>query len=136
MGSHGGATAEGQTELLEGYGVTLENTGAEIRATMEVENVVPFREEAGEFAGHPIYCDRYAFAADAILLINRIKAHTDFTAEMESGIGKMSVIGLGKQKGAASIHRHGAHGLRNLLPCCLFHGGASADSRRDRAAGK
>jgi hypothetical protein len=117
MGSHGGATAEGQIELLHGYGIVPEVVGAEIRATMEVEQIGTLTgEDAGEFAGQPVYCDRNALTADAILLVNRIKAHTDFSGELESGIGKMSVIGLGKRHGAESVHRYGAHGLRDLIP--------------------
>lgn len=117
MGSHGGATAEGQTEVLHGYGITPEAVGAEIRATMEVEQIGTLEgAEAGEFAGQPIFWEKNALSADAILLINRIKAHTDFTGEIESGIAKMSVIGLGKRHGAESVHRYGAHGLRDLMP--------------------
>jgi hypothetical protein len=117
MGSHGGATAEGQTEVLHGYGITPEAVGAEIRATMEVEQVGALEgEEAGPFAGHPLYRDRNALAADTVLLINRIKPHTDFVGPLESGIAKMSVIGLGKRHGAESIHRYGAYGLRELMP--------------------
>ena len=117
MGSHGGATAEGQIELLHGYGIVPEVVGAEIRATMEVGQIGTLEgAEAGEYAGQPVYCDRNALAADAILLVNRIKAHTDFSGELESGIGKMSVIGLGKRHGAESVHRYGARGLRDLIP--------------------
>ncbi|HLJ57415.1 MAG TPA: hypothetical protein VKT77_20420 [Chthonomonadaceae bacterium] len=117
MGSHGGATAEGQIEVLEGYGITPEAVGAEIRATMEVEQIGTLEgEDAGDFAGQPIYWERNALAADAVLLVNRVKAHTDFTGEIESGIAKMSVIGLGKRHGAESVHRFGARGLRDLMP--------------------
>lgn len=117
MGSHGGATPEGQTEVLHGYGITPENVGAEIRATMEVDLVGTLRgAEAGPFDGHEMWCDRNARAADAILLINRIKPHTDFRNDLESGIAKMSVIGLGKRHGADGIHRHGAFGLKELIP--------------------
>ena len=117
MGSHGGATAEGQASLLLDYGLTPENVGAEIRATMDVRQIgILEGENAGEYADQPIFMDEFACAADAILLINRIKAHTDFSGELESGIGKMSVIGLGKRHGAESVHRHGATGLRDLIP--------------------
>ena len=117
MGSHGGATAEGQTEVLHSYGITPEAVGAEIRATMEVEQIgVLDGDEAGEFAGHPIFWEKNALSADAVLPINRIKAHTDFTGEIESGIAKMSVIGLGKRHGAEGVHRYGARGLRELMP--------------------
>jgi len=117
MGSHGGATAEGQIDVLQGYGIDRDSVGAEIRATMEVEQIgVLDSEEAGEFNGHPIFWEKNALSADAVLLINRIKAHTDFTGPIESGIAKMSVIGLGKRHGAESVHRYGAVGLRDLMP--------------------
>ena len=117
MGSHGGATAEGQASVLREYGLTPEAVGAEIRATMDVRQIGVLRGDgAGIYAGHPIFMDCHAAAADAILLINRIKAHTDFSGELESGLGKMSVIGLGKRHGAEAIHRHGATGLRDLIP--------------------
>ena len=117
MGSHGGARAEGQVEALHSYGITTEATGAEIRATMEVEQVgILEGDSAGPFAGHPVWFDKIAFGADAVLLINRIKPHTDFTGDLESGIGKMCAIGLGKRKGAEGIHFYGARGLRDLIP--------------------
>lgn len=117
MGSHGGATAEGQTQVLQSYGIEMEAVGAEIWATMEVKEVGRLAgEDAGPFAGEPVYLDRNAASADAILLINRIKAHTDFQGEIESGIAKMTAIGLGKQRGAASIHHYGAYGLREKMP--------------------
>jgi hypothetical protein len=117
MGSHGGATAEGQIEVLHSYGVTEESVGAEIRATMEVRQIgVLDGPDAGPYAGQPVFCELNALSADAIVLINRIKAHTDFRGPIESGIAKMSVIGLGKRHGAESVHRHGATGLRDLIP--------------------
>lgn len=117
MGSHGGAVAEGQIEVLAGYGITEETVGAPVRATMEVDEVGRLSgSDAGSFEGHPVFCDRIVKVADAILLINRIKPHTDFQGEIESGIGKMCAIGLGKRHGAESIHRHGANGLRELMP--------------------
>jgi hypothetical protein len=110
MGSHGGAVAEGQREILHDYGITYENVGAEIRATMEVKQVAALED------GYPVYFDCNALSADAVLVINRIKHHTDFAGEIESGICKMCAIGLGKQKGAATIHRFGAEGLRDTMP--------------------
>lgn len=110
MGSHGGATAEGQRGILAGYGIVEDAVGAPIRATMDVVQV-------GELeGGRPLYLDRYAAGADAILVVNRVKHHTDFAGRIESGLAKMCAIGLGKQKGAASIHRYGADGLRSLMP--------------------
>jgi hypothetical protein len=116
MGSHGGATAQGQAEVLHSYGITPENVGAEIKATMEVSPIGELTEEAEGYKGFPVVCDRNALQADAILLINRIKPHTDFTGPIESGIAKMLAIGLGKQQGAERIHHYGAAGLRDLMP--------------------
>lgn len=111
MGSHGGATAPGQIEVLAEYGITEESVGVPIRATMEVVEVGRLDD-----VGLPFYFDKNAHGADAVLLVNRIKPHTDFGGRIESGIGKMCAIGLGKQKGAESIHNFGADGLRQLMP--------------------
>lgn len=110
MGSHGGATAEGQVAVLRDYGVTPESIGAPIRATMEVQQVSALED------GYPVYFDCHALSADAVIVINRIKPHTDFSGEIESGLAKMCAIGLGKQKGASTIHRFGADGLRHIMP--------------------
>ena len=99
MGSHGGATAEGQRSVLEHYGITEETVGAPVKATMEVV-------ELGKTAdGLPVFFDRYAAEADHVVPLNRIKAHTDFNGSIESGLMKMMVIGLGKQQGANLYHR-------------------------------
>ncbi len=99
MGSHGGATAEGQCSVLAHYGITEETVGVPIKATMDVV-------EIGQTAdGLPVFLDRHASEADHIVPINRIKAHTDFNGSIESGLMKMMVIGLGKQKGANMYHR-------------------------------
>lgn len=117
MGSHGGATAEGQSSLLIDYGLTQTAVGADILATMDVVELGRLSgPEAGSFEGHSVCYDRIAHGADAVLIINRIKPHTDFTGDIESGIGKMAAIGLGKRKGAEGIHHYGAHGLRELMP--------------------
>jgi hypothetical protein len=98
MGSHGGATAEGQRDVLASLGVTEESAGCPVRATMEVV-------EVGRLAnGLPVYLDAFAHAADGIVVINRVKPHTAFRAANESGMVKMITIGLGKQKGAESCH--------------------------------
>ncbi len=110
MGSHGNATAEGQIGVLHDYGIHADTVGAPIRATIEVKHVGALED------GYPVYFDCNAFNADAVLVINRIKPHTDFSGEIESGIAKMFAIGLGKQKGAATIHTFGAQGLRNIMP--------------------
>ena len=110
MGSHGGATAEGQREILRGYGVTEEPMDCPIRATMEVVQVGETEE------GMPVFVDRYAYEADGIILCGRVKAHTAFRGPYESGILKMSVIGLGKQHGAEHVHQDGFSDLGRLLP--------------------
>ena len=98
MGSHGGATPEGQTELLASYGVTEKSMGVPIRASMEVEPV----GRTGD--GVEVLCSVEALRADGIVLVNRVKPHTDFQGTLGSGIMKMSVIGLGKRAGAAACH--------------------------------
>lgn len=98
MGSHGGATPEGQTEVLASYGVTEASMGVPIRASMEVRHVGNLRE------GAPVFCSVEALGADGILLVNRIKPHTDFYGAIGSGLMKMCVVGLGKQVGAAAMH--------------------------------
>lgn len=110
MGSHGGATPEGQTAVLAGYGVTEATVGAPVRATMEVVEL--------DRAGLPVpsFVDAHAAAADGTILINRVKVHTSFHGPHESGLMKMATIGLGKQAQALAIHRHGVPGLRDLIP--------------------
>ncbi len=110
MGSHGGATPEGQRELLAGYGITAEAMGVEVRTDMEtlVLGTSPI--------GLPIYFDKNAYGADGIVVLNRVKSHTDFRATFESGILKMMVIGLGKRSGAEQIHRLGLRGMKEVLP--------------------
>jgi hypothetical protein len=109
MGSHGGATAEGQVEILESLGVTEEFCGAPIRSSMEVV-------ELGETErGVPVYMDRIASEADGVVLVNRIKAHTDFRSTIESGLLKMASIGLGKHKQALALHGYGVEGIRDFM---------------------
>lgn len=112
MGSHGGATAEGQVEVLESLGVTEAFCGAPIRSSMEVV-------EVGQTAdGVPVYVDKHAWEADAILLMGRVKVHTDFKSPIgiESGLMKMAAIGMGKHKQALAIHDYGVHGIRDIMP--------------------
>jgi len=112
MGSHGGATAEGQREKLATLGVTEASVGCEVRATMDVVTVgeTPEREV-------PVYADAYAADADAIVPINRVKPHTDFSGDVESGLSKMLVIGMGKQRGAKMAHDWAVDwSLRNMIP--------------------
>jgi hypothetical protein len=98
MGSHGGATAEGQIQVLSHLGITEEAVCAPIVATMDVQPM-------GEMVGIPLFLDRLAFKADGIVLINRVKLHTDFSGPTQSGIIKMMAIGLGNQVGADHYHR-------------------------------
>jgi hypothetical protein len=98
MGSHGGATAEGQIAVLAHRGITEESVGAPIRATMEVTTL-------GEIDGLPLFMNRLAREADGIVLINRIKPHTNFVGPTESGLIKMMAIGLGSHAGAQHYHR-------------------------------
>jgi hypothetical protein len=99
MGSHGGATAEGQVETLESVGVTEERVGCPIRSSMDV-TVVGHDDQ-----GRPIPASDDALEADAVLIANRVKLHTDFTGAIESGLAKMTVIGVGKQRGANAAHQ-------------------------------
>ena len=98
MGSHGGGTAEGQRSVLEHYGITEATMGCPVRATMDVVQL-------GEALGLPVWLDRYAAEADWIGLLNRVKPHTDFVGEIESGLFKMMTIGVGKHRGAVQAHR-------------------------------
>src|SRR5680860_152740 len=100
MGSHGGATAEGQVEVLKSLGITEKSIGAPIMSSLEVIEVDT------TVNGIPVYADKYAVNADGIVVVNRIKAHTEFCGEIESGLYKMMVIGLGKHKGAAVAHTY------------------------------
>lgn len=108
MGSHGGATAEGQTRVLESYGLTGTSMGAPVEASMEVRL-------AGHVSGVPVCTSVKALESDAVILINRIKSHTDFSGEIESGLLKMAVIGLGNDAGAREIHRQGFRRLPEII---------------------
>ncbi|MGB3681888.1 MAG: lactate racemase domain-containing protein [Rubrobacteraceae bacterium] len=109
MGSHGGATAEGQVEILESLGVTEESVGAEIRSSMETV-------ELGETErGTTVYMDRHAAEADGVIVVGRIKLHTDFRSEIESGLCKMSAIGLGKHEQALNLHAYGVEGIKDFM---------------------
>jgi hypothetical protein len=112
MGSHGGATPEGQRETLESLGVTPETVGCEVRATMDTVEVGETPER-----GVPVRFDAYAAAADGVLPINRVKPHTDFSGDVESGLSKMLVIGFGKQTGAKTAHEHAVDwSFRRMIP--------------------
>jgi hypothetical protein len=110
MGSHGGATAEGQVQMLAELGMTEETLGMPIRATMETLEVDRLPD------GPVVHLDANAAKADGILAINRIKAHTDFQGEIESGLAKIIAVGLGKQRGAEAIHVYGPANLGRWIP--------------------
>lgn len=110
MGSHGGATGEGQAEVLAGYGITKQSMGVPVRSSMEVVEL-PQRN-----LKHRIFMDKNAYGSDGVILINKIKPHTDFHSTYESGLVKMAVIGLGKEHGAEAIHQYGVFGLTDLIP--------------------
>ncbi|MDP6556000.1 MAG: lactate racemase domain-containing protein [Pirellulaceae bacterium] len=99
MGSHGGGTAEGQRKIIECYGITESYCGCPIRASMETEVVCEAEE------GFPVHFDRHAFTADHVIVCGRVKPHTGFTGDIESGLMKMMLIGLGKHAGAKVYHR-------------------------------
>ncbi|WML38572.1 lactate racemase domain-containing protein [Neobacillus sp. OS1-2] len=110
MGSHGGATAEGQREVLAHLGVTEESAGCEIRSSMEVVKISELPN------GLPVYVDKYASKADGIVVINRVKPHTAFRGPVESGLMKMISIGLGKQRGAEACHQMGFKYMAENVP--------------------
>lgn len=138
MGSHGGATVEGQMGVLESFGITEASMGVPIRATMEVVEI----GETGE--GIPVFMDRYAYGADHIAVVGRVKAHTDFKAPIESGLMKMMAIGLGKQHGADMYHRGALHyGFYEIITsvarvvlerCPVAFGLALVEDQRDETA--
>ncbi len=99
MGSHGGGTAEGQRAIVEGYGMTEEFLGCPIKATMETHIVCQAAE------GFPVHFDKHAWEADHVVVCNRVKPHTNFAGDIESGLMKMMLIGLGKHNGAKIYHR-------------------------------
>ncbi|WP_424009197.1 DUF362 domain-containing protein [Haloferax denitrificans] len=111
MGSHGGATADGQVQTLASLGVTEASMGCEVRSSMAVERV------AEDPNGEPIYAAKDALEADAILLANRVKLHTDYRGPIESGLCKMAVVGLGKHRGAENMHNAAiARGFDEVIP--------------------
>ncbi len=138
MGSHGGATAEGQRAVLERLGVTAQSVGAEVVSSMDV---VPVGESA---FGVPVWASRDLAAADGVIVVNRVKPHTDFHGEVESGLVKMLVIGAGKHAGALSAHnltmRHGFpavladHGERLLAGLPVLCGIAVVEDQREQTA--
>lgn len=110
MGSHGGATAQGQLDILAGYGITPETMGCEIRSSMEVV------ELGVSDTGMPVYMDKNAYNADGIILSCRLKPHNAFRGPYESGPCKMMTVGLGKQKGAERVHAEGMGKIGKNIP--------------------
>ncbi|MGM0887427.1 MAG: lactate racemase domain-containing protein [Bacillota bacterium] len=110
MGSHGGATAEGQIDVLLQLGISEEAVGAPIRSSMEVIKLDELPN------GLPVYIDKLAYESDKIIVINRIKPHTAFRGPVESGLMKMITIGLGKQKGAEAAHAYSFKYMAEHVP--------------------
>ncbi|WP_105326531.1 lactate racemase domain-containing protein [Acidaminococcus provencensis] len=110
MGSHGGATAEGQTEILTGYNITEASMGCPVRSCMDAV-LLGYSE-----LGKPVYIDRLAYESDGIIVSCRVKPHNAFRGKYESGFCKMMVVGLGKQKGAESVHSDGMGLIAQNLP--------------------
>ncbi len=134
MGSHGGGTAEGQREMIEGFGVTEEYVGAPIKASMETVQVATLED------GRPVYIDKYASEADGIVLVGRIKAHTAFRGPYESGMLKMMAIGVAKHQGAEACHSQGfrkmaenvvAYGMAILNNTKILFGLSSIENAHD-----
>ncbi len=121
MGSHGGATAEGQRRILASYGITQELVDVPVRCSMEV-----VRLPEGDL-GHPVFMDKAAWQSHGVVLVNRVKPHTDYHGFPESGLMKMAVIGLGKDAQALVIHARGVQGLKTMI---------APTARRIMASGK
>ena len=120
MGSHGGGTAEGQQRVIESYGITEQFCGCPIRSSMETVTIGEARE------GFPIFFDKYAHQADHVVVCGRIKPHTNFAGDIQSGLMKMMMIGLGKKDGASLYHRailtHGfPQIIRSVAPKVIEH---------------
>lgn len=113
MGSHGGATAAGQEEVLAHLGITEQLVGAPIRSSMEVEEITSVASPSGRTV--PLLMDALAWGADAVVVVNRIKPHTGFRGPVESGLCKMLALGLGKHAGARRLHREGYGAFDRLM---------------------
>ncbi|SDM88938.1 protein of unknown function [Megasphaera paucivorans] len=110
MGSHGGGTTDGQKQILASMGIVEDLIGIPVLATMDVIQIGQTDD------GVPVYMDKNAYQADMIVLINRIKPHTDFIGDFESGLCKMMAIGLGKHIGCSRLHQEGFENFHNLIP--------------------
>ncbi|MGE3270549.1 MAG: lactate racemase domain-containing protein, partial [Chloroflexota bacterium] len=111
MGSHGKATAEGQVEMLAELGITEQTVNMSIISDMAVQQV-----GVVDACGMPVYAAETALQADGVIVVNRVKPHTDFNGPIESGLSKICTIGIGKQKGAQSVHSYGVPGLAQWMP--------------------
>ena len=137
MGSHGGATAEGQRELLASYDIDEAHLGVPVVTDMDAVTI------GTNSWGEPVWWDKNALAADGVVTVSRVKPHTDFRGKFESGIVKMLVIGLGKRHGADQVHRCGTRGLRDMIPesgkvileKTPFLGGLADPGKRQRGDG-
>ena len=110
MGSHGGATDEGQSEVLAEYGVSADFIGAEVQSSMAAVEI------SSSPQGFPAYMDRNAWESDGVLVINRVKPHTGFSGRVESGLLKMITVGMGKERGASNFHRLACrHGYEHVV---------------------
>jgi hypothetical protein len=109
MGSHGGGTAEGQKGVLAEYGYTEATFGVPVKASMDVVEVGQLEDRT------PVYCDKFAYEADYIIPVNRVKPHTSFRGKHESGLAKMLAIGVSKHAGAAALHFHGFAHFHHLI---------------------
>jgi hypothetical protein len=137
MGSHGSASAEGQVKVLSSLGISEKTMGCPIKSSMDVV-------ELGQLDnGMPVYFDKHAAEADAVALVCRVKAHTNFRAPIESGIVKMLVIGMGKIRGASTVHWYGFDAFIDVLPATAQHvmdkidflfGVAMVENAEDRTA--
>ena len=110
MGSHGGATDEGQKSVLNNYGIDEQMMGCPVKSSMDV---VELEKKSSPI---PVYMDEFAYKSDGVILINRIKPHTNFHGDYESGLVKMATIGLGKHAQAFAIHTYGTKGMVDYMP--------------------
>lgn len=110
MGSHGGATAEGQREVLKTYGINEETMGIPIKSSMEVVKIGETDD------GIPVFMDKLAYQSDMVVLVARVKPHTDFKGKVESGLCKMMAIGLGKHEGCSRLHQEGFENFHTVIP--------------------
>jgi len=113
MGSHGSATAQGQKMVLDKLQINERTVDAEIQSSMDVITLGHIEMNGRSFG---VYVDKTAWQTDGVLLVNRVKQHSDFTARYESGLVKMATVGLGNHRGASQVHSLGTVGLKKLMP--------------------